>query len=82
MPNAILWQWAKDNGYSYEYLAERLGYTSPRYVMLVLRGWEKMSDSFIGKFVQAFPDDAFLLLDLSDNSEAASEMAITAKATS
>ena len=61
MTEAVLWQWAKDNGYTPESLAEKLGYTSPRYVELVLRGWEQMSDKFVGRFFQTFPQDAIKL---------------------
>ena len=69
MPEARLWQWAKEQGYTPEDLADALGYTSPRYVELVLRGWEKMSDSFIGRFVQAYPQEAYFLLNLSEKSD-------------
>jgi hypothetical protein len=61
MPNAVLWQWAKDEGHTIDEVAERLGY-SRRYTELVLRGWERLSDGFIGRFFQMYPDDAIKLL--------------------
>ena len=73
MSEAMLWQWAKDKGLTPEELADKMGYTSPRYVELVLRGWEKMSDSFIGRFVQAYPQDAFIFCNLSGESDTVSE---------
>lgn len=70
MKNAILWQWAKDQGFTPDELAEAMGYTSPRYVEQVIRGWEKVTAAFIGRFVQAFPDHAGIFLstvsDISD----------------
>lgn len=62
MKNAILWQWAKDNGYTPEDLAEAMGYKSPRYVEQVIRGWEKVTAAFVGRFVQAFPDHVAIFL--------------------
>lgn len=62
MKNAILWQWAKDEGYTLDELAEAMGYRSPRYVEQVVRGWEKITASFVGRFVQAFPDHAGIFL--------------------
>lgn len=59
-----LWAWIRANGYTPEYLAENMGYKSPRYVEQVVRGWEKMSAAFIGRFVQAFPGDADFFLSL------------------
>lgn len=60
---AILWQWTKDQGYSIKELAEKLGYTSPRYVEQVVRGWEKMSPAFVGRFILAFPEYAHIFTD-------------------
>ena len=61
MPNAILWEWAKSNGHTIDDLAAKLGY-SRRYTELVLRGWEKLSDGFVGRLFQAYPEDAVELL--------------------
>ena len=65
MKNAILWAWSKDQGYTIEELAEALGYKSPRYVEQVIRGWEKVTPSFIGRFIMAFPDHADIFLNTS-----------------
>jgi len=59
-----IWNWAQENGYTPEYLAESMGYKSPWYVEQVVRGWEKMSAAFIGRFVQTFPKDAEFFLSL------------------
>lgn len=61
MPNAVLWEWAKEQGHTIDELAETLGY-SRRYTELVLRGWEQLSDGFIGRLFLHFPDDAIRLL--------------------
>lgn len=65
MLNAILWQWAKDEGLTPEDLAEKLGYKSMRYVEQVIRGWSPVTPSFIGRFVQAFPAHAHIFVDAS-----------------
>ena len=65
MKNEILWQWTKDQGLTPEDLAEAMGYKSPQYVEQVIRGWEKVSASFIGRFVQAFPEHAEIFIDAS-----------------
>lgn len=62
MKNAILWQWTKDQGYTPKELAEKLGYKSPIYVEQVIRGWEKVSPAFIGRFVVAFPAHAHIFI--------------------
>lgn len=62
MAEAILWQWAKDNGYTPKDLADAMGYRSPRYVEQILRGWEKVTPAFVGRFVQAFPGHAGIFL--------------------
>ncbi len=70
MGEVILWQWAKDNGYTPEDLAEAMGYTSPRYVKQIIRGWQKITPAFIGRFVQAFPEHAGIFLPaVSDESD-------------
>lgn len=57
-----LWQWAIDNGFTPDDLAEAMGYKSPRYVEQIIRGWEKLTPAFIGRFVQAFPEYAGIFL--------------------
>lgn len=61
MPNAVLWEWAKDNGYTVEYLSKTLGY-SWRYTERVLHGWETLSDGFLGRMLKHFPDDTVKML--------------------
>jgi hypothetical protein len=74
MRTAILWQWAKDNGYTLRDLAREMGYTSPRYVEQVVRGWEDLSPAFIGRFVQAFPEHAGIFLPtMSDETDIMSD---------
>lgn len=69
MLNAILWAWSKDQGYTIEELAEALGYRSSHYVEQVIRGWSPVTPSFIGRFVQAFPDHAEIFLSSEPSSE-------------
>ena len=70
MGNVILWQWAKDNGYTPTDLAEAMGYKSPRYVEQIIRGCEKLTPAFVGRFVQAFPEHAGIFLPtVSDKSD-------------
>jgi plasmid maintenance system antidote protein VapI len=65
-----LWQWAKDNGYTPKDLAKAMGYKSPRYVEQIIRGWEKITPAFIGRFVRAFPNHTdFFLSVVSDEND-------------
>ena len=64
MPKINIWDWTQSNGYTPELLAQQMGYKSPWYVEQVIRGWEDMSASFIGRFVQAFPGKAAFFLSL------------------
>lgn len=61
MENAILWQWTKDKGITIDELADTLGY-SRRYTELVVRGWEKLSDGFVGRMFLHFPEDTLKML--------------------
>ena len=47
MTNAILWEWAKDQGLTPANIAEALGYQSTDYIEQVLRGWAPITDKFI-----------------------------------
>jgi plasmid maintenance system antidote protein VapI len=70
MRTAILWQWAKDNGFTPRDLARAMEYKSPRYVEQVIRGWEDLSSAFIGRLVRTFPEhvDVFLSI-VSDKTD-------------
>jgi len=74
MEQATLWQWAKDNGYTPDDLAQAMGYRSPRYVEQIIRGWEKITPAFKWRFVQAFPDHADIFLPtVSDKTDIMSD---------
>lgn len=62
MASKILWKWAQSKGFTPAEIARQLGYESPRYVEQVLRGWEKLTPAFIGRFIQAYPNDAHILI--------------------
>ena len=78
MTNAVLWQWAKDQGLTPSDIAEAMGYDSPDYVEQVLRGWTPMTDKFVGRFFQTYPQYAFILLSVSEKTDTMPETAAIA----
>ena len=66
-----LQRWAQSNEYSFEELAQKMGYKSPRYVEQLIRGWEPITNSFIGRFMRAFPKAGirFFLPSMSEKSD-------------
>ena len=74
MRTAILWQWVKDNDFTFKELANAMGYKSLRYVEQIVRGWEEMTPAFKWRFVEAFPDHADIFLPtVSDESDIMSD---------